>query len=86
MIDNMFYQLKNLSESTIDPDIINLKHSLPNKYICMTLHRPSNVDSCDNIKKILMAIRAEFSLAWPKKPLSKKGWRLGHIMITKAEW
>jgi UDP-N-acetylglucosamine 2-epimerase (non-hydrolysing) len=57
MIDNLFYQLQNLTESTISPDVVKLKKSLPDKYICMTLHRPSNVDSCDNISKILNAVR-----------------------------
>lgn len=57
MIDNLFYQLQNLTESAISSDIVKLKKSLPDKYICMTLHRPSNVDSSDNISRILKAVR-----------------------------
>jgi UDP-N-acetylglucosamine 2-epimerase (non-hydrolysing) len=57
MIDNLFYQLKNLSESNISSDTVQLKKSLPGKYICMTLHRPSNVDSRENVSKILEAVR-----------------------------
>jgi UDP-N-acetylglucosamine 2-epimerase (non-hydrolysing) len=57
MIDNLFYQMKVISESTISSEVVHLKKNLPGKYICMTLHRPSNVDSCENISKILEAVR-----------------------------
>jgi UDP-N-acetylglucosamine 2-epimerase (non-hydrolysing) len=64
MIDNLFYQLQNLSELTISQDVVQLKKSLPEKYICMTLHRPSNVDNRENISKILDAVR-EISTSAP---------------------
>jgi UDP-N-acetylglucosamine 2-epimerase (non-hydrolysing) len=57
MIDNLYFQLKSLNESMISPDIVKLKKKLPKKYICMTLHRPSNVDNKENLEKILGAVR-----------------------------
>ncbi len=57
MIDNLYYQLQNLTESKISQEAVKLKNSLPDKYICMTLHRPSNVDSRDKISRILNAVR-----------------------------
>jgi UDP-N-acetylglucosamine 2-epimerase (non-hydrolysing) len=57
MIDNLFFQLQNLSELKISPDIVNIKKKLPKKYICMTLHRPANVDNTENLRKILDAVK-----------------------------
>jgi len=54
MIDNLFYQLAKieLSEKIIDEKIISLKKRLK-KYICLTLHRPSNVDDYNRLKEII---------------------------------
>jgi UDP-N-acetylglucosamine 2-epimerase (non-hydrolysing) len=57
MIDNLFYQLQNLSEATISPDIVSMKKRMPKKYICMTLHRPSNVDNKETLERILGAVQ-----------------------------
>ena len=54
MIDNLMYQLKNVDNSA-SSKIKLLKKNL-NKYLCMTLHRPSNVDSEEKLIKIISAI------------------------------
>lgn len=58
MIDNLFYQLDKISNTdTISPDIIELKTKLPEKYICMTLHRPSNVDHEATLTELILALQ-----------------------------
>jgi UDP-N-acetylglucosamine 2-epimerase (non-hydrolysing) len=88
MIDNLFYQLKTLSEDIILESIVELKKRLPSKYICMTLHRPSNVDNRDNLEKILNAVRQVSSSApivFPIHPRTMKNieqFSLGHLLET----
>lgn len=57
MIDNVFYQLERLAETDLSSNVIKLKKSLPGKYLCMTLHRPSNVDNEKSIRTIMEAVR-----------------------------
>ena len=55
MIDNLLYQLNKNIE--ISSDILKLKLHLTNKkYICMTMHRPSNVDNKEKLKRLLKTI------------------------------
>jgi UDP-N-acetylglucosamine 2-epimerase (non-hydrolysing) len=90
MIDNLFFQLKNLGESTISSDIINLKNKLPKKYICMTLHRPSNVDNKDKLEKILAAVlnvSKSAPVVFPIHPRTLKSierFGLKHLLDTAA--
>lgn len=58
MIDNLFYQLSKINKDSncISENIKQLKKNIPDKYICMTMHRPSNVDSRDNLEKVLNAV------------------------------
>ncbi|NIW45120.1 MAG: UDP-N-acetylglucosamine 2-epimerase (non-hydrolyzing), partial [Gammaproteobacteria bacterium] len=44
MIDNLLYQLEKLSDHQTELSTYPLKERLPEQYLCMTLHRPSNVD------------------------------------------
>ena len=89
MIDNLFFQLHALNESTLLKDTIGLKKSLPSKYICMTLHRPSNVDSRENIGKILNAVKEISDLVpvvFPVHPRTKKNieqFGLDRLLETK---
>lgn len=54
MIDNLLYQLSNLNEYKLST--YQLKHRLKYPYICMTMHRPSNVDNKETLNKLLNAI------------------------------
>ncbi|MBN1981801.1 MAG: UDP-N-acetylglucosamine 2-epimerase (non-hydrolyzing) [Chitinivibrionales bacterium] len=56
MIDNLFFQLKHLSNYTISPSVTSLKSRLPSSYVCLTLHRPSNVDNADTLETIFSSI------------------------------
>lgn len=57
MIDNLFYQLQRLQKK--DPAELNMyrfKQRLPQKYACLTLHRPANVDRPQDIQPIIAAL------------------------------
>lgn len=56
MIDNLYYQLGKLNELDISESVIKIKQSLPGKYFCMTLHRPSNVDKKEILEELLIAL------------------------------
>ena len=57
MIDNLFYQLSKINNTeALTPSIRSLKDSLPKSYLCMTLHRPSNVDSKNVLTELMEAV------------------------------
>ncbi|NLE02192.1 MAG: UDP-N-acetylglucosamine 2-epimerase (non-hydrolyzing) [Fibrobacter sp.] len=56
MIDNLFFQLSRLSNHEKTLSTFNLKNRLSKPYICMTMHRPSNVDNKEILSKLLHAI------------------------------
>lgn len=59
MIDNLLYQLKKVEENpdeVVSAEVRDLKRALPNRYVCLTLHRPSNVDDPDTLVGLLEAI------------------------------
>lgn len=75
MIDNLFYQLSQLNKNKITEDIVTIKKSLPKKYFCLTLHRPSNVDNKENLKNILTTVNkiaCEAPIVIPCHPRTKK--------------
>ncbi|NLG17314.1 MAG: UDP-N-acetylglucosamine 2-epimerase (non-hydrolyzing) [Fibrobacter sp.] len=57
MIDNLFFQLNRLSESLISDSVRNLQQVLPEKYVCMTMHRPSNVDDPEILRQLMQAVQ-----------------------------
>jgi len=71
MIDTLLYMWPR-----IKADITFNKLSLkPNKYIVLTLHRPSNVDDKNTLKKILSIIyqiQKKKQIVWPIHPRTKK--------------
>ena len=75
MIDNLFYQVKKLAK--IDPHTFScfeLKKRL-HKYIYLTLHRPSNVDSLEKFRSIsetLNQISQKIPIVFPVHPRTKK--------------
>jgi len=57
MIDNLFFQIKKLQKHEPSKFVKNIKQALPEKYFCMTMHRPSNVDNRLTLKKMLTALQ-----------------------------
>jgi UDP-N-acetylglucosamine 2-epimerase (non-hydrolysing) len=55
MIDNLFYQIKQLPKLTLSRSATELRGRLTGKYACMTLHRPSNVDDKATLARLLEA-------------------------------
>jgi len=69
MIDNLFYQLKRLNEKS------KIKSRLPKKYICMTMHRPENVDNKNTLRTVVETLNkvAEIMpIVFPCHPRTKK--------------
>ena len=64
MIDNLFSQLEKLSKTGPDAEMKDFKAKLPQLYACLTLHRPSNVDSKENLEPIVKALQ-DISLKIP---------------------
>jgi len=75
MIDNLFYQLGRLEEAAVSDEVAALKRNLCGKYICLTMHRPSNVDNSEVLETILAAVRdlsREVPVLFPCHPRSRK--------------
>jgi UDP-N-acetylglucosamine 2-epimerase (non-hydrolysing) len=75
MIDNLFYQLTKLKEKGPSAQVMKIRNALPEKYLCMTMHRPSNVDDKKILGKLLSAIEkiAENApVVFPCHPRTKK--------------
>lgn len=75
MIDNLFYQLDQLDNVKIEDNIINLKKACGRKYACVTMHRPSNVDTKDGLEKLLKVIKKiseQVPVIFPCHPRTKK--------------
>lgn len=91
MIDNLLYQLKNLNVNNLSDKVLNLKKALPEQYICMTLHRPSNVDSKEVLTKLLTTINeiaVEFPIIFPCHPRTLKKielFKLEHLINNRNE-
>ena len=75
MIDNLFYQLKKFGDKVPSELAENIKKRLPDKYICMTMHRPSNVDDEETLTRIIKALKAvseKAPIIFPCHPRTKK--------------
>jgi len=57
MIDNLYYQLSKIEGKAPSTLAQSLKEVLPKKYICMTMHRPSNVDTRKQLSRLLHAAK-----------------------------
>ncbi len=72
MIDNLFFQLNKLKEKEKDFFTKKLKEKL-DKYIFLTLHRPSNVDNKEKLEKILNVLsKIPYPIIFPIHPRTKK--------------
>jgi len=56
MIDNLFYQLQNLNVANLSQEVLGIKEKLLGKYLCLTLHRPSNVDHPEMLKSLVQTL------------------------------
>jgi len=56
MIDNLFYQLNKFGGKAPSELAGIVKNRLPEQYIAMTMHRPSNVDNEETLRKLVEAI------------------------------
>lgn len=75
MIDNLFYQLEKVRLAAPSQLSEAIKSNLPQKYCCVTLHRPSNVDVKDNLLNIIEAlsvIAQEVPILFPCHPRTKR--------------
>lgn len=75
MIDNLFYQLNKFADNTPSELAESIKKLLPEKYICMTVHRPSNVDNKETFKRIVDALKSvseKAPILFPCHPRTKK--------------
>jgi UDP-N-acetylglucosamine 2-epimerase (non-hydrolysing) len=93
MIDNLFYQCEKIAENVsecVDTSIINFKKRLPEKYFCMTMHRPSNVDCKGTLSGLLHAISEiakKAPVIFPCHPRTKKNieqFGLSHLLAAKG--
>jgi UDP-N-acetylglucosamine 2-epimerase (non-hydrolysing) len=57
MIDNLHYQLSKIGSHPPSPYSDSIKKALPAHYMCLTLHRPSNVDNKETLGRLLGAIK-----------------------------
>ena len=74
-IDNLYYEVNKMNGVPPSALASAMKKKLPKKYICMTMHRPSNVDNKDTITGLLQAIKKISEAApviFPCHPRTKK--------------
>ena len=75
MIDNLFYQLNKSGDKAPSELAEGIRKRLPEKYICMTMHRPSNVDNKETLTGIIDALKAvseKVPIIFPCHPRTKK--------------
>jgi UDP-N-acetylglucosamine 2-epimerase (non-hydrolysing) len=75
MIDNLFHQLESLSADRVSPAIVDIKKRLTSRYVCMTMHRPSNVDDEATLTSLINAISIiakQAPIIFPCHPRTKK--------------
>ncbi len=71
MIDSLYANLSRL----IQPDLWDQYNLKPKEYIVMTLHRPSNVDAMESLKKLLEIINTNSGskkIVFPMHPRTRK--------------
>ena len=89
MIDNLYYELNKMSGGPPSTPGGVMKQKLPQKYICMTMHRPSNVDDKDTITRLLRAIKKISEIApviFPCHPRTKKNMERFGLMSLFSEF
>jgi len=88
MIDNLYFQLDELENKGPSNIVAELKGRLPKEYLCMTMHRPSNVDNPDVLGPLLDSlynIAQKMPIAFPCHPRTKnkiESFGLEHLFQT----
>ena len=75
MIDNLLYQLEKLDNGVPSVTIRSIKSMLPSRYICLTMHRPSNVDNKATFTRLMSAISVlskEAPVVFPCHPRTRE--------------
>lgn len=75
MVDNLYYELGKIKNNAPSAFAENIKRKLPEKYFCMTLHRPSNVDNKNTLSRLLNAVHKladEVPVVFPCHPRTRK--------------
>ena len=91
MIDNLFYQLGKIDDAdSVSPSVRSLKESLPERYLCMTLHRPSNVDDRESLTELMETVNEiakEVPIIFPCHPRTRRRideFGLGDLFVEKG--
>lgn len=75
MIDNLFFQLKVLKKYGPSKKVGNLKRRILGRYLCLTLHRPSNVDKKEDLELLVNTINKiaiDIPIIFPSHPRTQK--------------
>lgn len=75
MVDNLYYQLSKLNSENLSLPISGELKRCFNRYVVVTLHRPSNVESAQslqNVVNILEDIAKEIPIIFPIHPRTRK--------------
>jgi len=56
MIDTLLYEMSKLDNAPVSPLVSHLRSIAPNKYACLTLHRPANVDKKETLEPLVDAL------------------------------
>jgi UDP-N-acetylglucosamine 2-epimerase (non-hydrolysing) len=75
MIDNLYFQFHKLDKAGPRRDAKELKDRLCAKYLCLTLHRPSNVDKKEDLERCAVALRKiaeDLPIIFPCHPRTQK--------------
>jgi len=90
MIDNLFYQLRKIDDAdAVSSYVRSLKESLSKRYLCMTLHRPSNVDDkrvLTELMETVNGIAKEVPIIFPCHPRTRRRieeFGLGELFLEK---
>src|SRR5690554_657016 len=75
MIDNLFFQLSRLEKMETSLSTSPLKSRIQRPYICMTMHRPSNVDNKETLSCLLETVQqlsSDAPVIFPCHPRTRK--------------
>ena len=86
MIDNLFFELSRLPHRNVDAGVVALKERL-GRYGILTLHRPSNVDSPEALRRIaaiLNQVAEQIPLVFPVHPRTRGKLLSERILLAPA--
>lgn len=90
IIDNLFYQLGKIDDTdAVSSHVRALKESLSERYLCITLHRPSNVDDKKVLTELMETVNGiakEVPIIFPCHPRTRRRideFGLGNLFLEK---